>query len=101
MPVKTQQEENRMLVLVGYFFIAASAGFAASAIIGYILASMLIRRYEKADRPVKVLSTGATTIQHHPCAHGIELLPLDASDRQSTTGPQPHLKSTSQILGAV
>jgi hypothetical protein len=45
-----------MFVLVGYFFIAASAGVGASAIIGYILASMLIRRYEKADRPVKVLS---------------------------------------------
>jgi hypothetical protein len=52
-----------MLVLLGYFVIAVGAGVAASGIIGYILASMLIRRYEKADRPVKISSTGAATIQ--------------------------------------
>jgi len=39
---------------VGYFLVAVSAGVAASGIIGYILASMLIRRYEKADRPIKI-----------------------------------------------
>ena len=38
-----------MLVLLGYFVIAVGAGVAASGIIGYILASMLIRRYEKAE----------------------------------------------------
>jgi hypothetical protein len=52
-----------MLVLLGYFLIAVGAGVAASGIIGYILVSLLIRRYEKADRPVKIPSTSATTIQ--------------------------------------
>jgi hypothetical protein len=51
-----------MLVLLGYFLIAVSAGVAASGIIAYIVTSMLIRRYEKADRPLK--SSSATTIQH-------------------------------------
>ena len=37
-----------MMVLLGCFIIAVGAGVAASGIIGYILASMLIRRYEKA-----------------------------------------------------
>ena len=52
-----------MLVLLGYFLIAVSAGVAASGIIGYILTRRLIRRYEKADRPIKISSTRATTIQ--------------------------------------
>ena len=52
-----------MLVLLGYFVVAVGAGVAASSIIGYILASMLIRRYEKADRPVKISFTSAATIQ--------------------------------------
>ena len=52
-----------MLVLLGYFVIAVGAGVAASGIIGYILASMLIRRYEKADRAIKISSTGVTTVQ--------------------------------------
>ena len=56
-----------MLVLLGYFVIAVGAGVAASGIIGYILASMLIRRYEKADRPINISSTGATTIQPISC----------------------------------
>ena len=43
------REKDSMLVLLGYFVIAVGAGVAASGIIGYILASMLIRRYEKAD----------------------------------------------------
>ena len=42
-----------MLVLLGYFVIAVGAGVAASGIIGYIVASILIRRYEKADPPLK------------------------------------------------
>jgi hypothetical protein len=52
-----------MLVLLGYFVIAVGAGVAASGIIGYIVASILIRRYEKADPPLKIPSTSATTIQ--------------------------------------
>jgi hypothetical protein len=46
---------------LGYFVIAVGAAVAASGIIGYILASMLIRRYEKADRPFK--TSRGTTIQ--------------------------------------
>ena len=52
-----------MLVLLSYFVIAVGAGVAASGIIGYILVGVLIRRYEKADRPVKISSTSAATIQ--------------------------------------
>ena len=52
-----------MLVLVGYFLIAVSAGVAASGIIGYVVVSLLIRRYEKVDRPIKISLRGATTIQ--------------------------------------
>jgi hypothetical protein len=77
-----------MLVLLGYFLIAVGAGVGASGMVGYILASMLIRRYEKADRPVKVLSTGA--------------LPLDASDRSiNPLAHSPVLKSACQIPGHV
>jgi hypothetical protein len=39
-----------MLVLLGYFVIAVGAGVAASGVIGYFLASLLIRRYEPTDR---------------------------------------------------
>jgi hypothetical protein len=60
-PIEGRQGENSMLVLLGYFLIAVSAGVAASGIIGYILASMLIRRYERVDRPSKISS--ATTVQ--------------------------------------
>jgi hypothetical protein len=42
-PIKNKSGENSMLLLLGYFLIAVSAGVAASGIIGYILASMLIR----------------------------------------------------------
>jgi hypothetical protein len=85
---KTQQGEDSMLVLLGYFLIAVGAGVGASGMVGYILASMLIRRYEKADRPVKVLSTGA--------------LPLDASDRSiNPLAHSPVLKSACQIPGPV
>jgi hypothetical protein len=85
-----------MLVLLGYFVIAVGAGVAASGIIGYILASMLIRRYEKADRPFK--TSRGTTIQPisylpvlrqlQPMRHVLKL-PLDASDlNYRPTGPQ-------------
>ena len=58
-----QRGENSMLVLLGYFLIAAGAGVAASGIIGYILASMVIRRFGKADSSTKISSTSATIIQ--------------------------------------
>ena len=36
-----------MLVLLGYFLIAAGAGIAASGIIGFVIANLLIARYER------------------------------------------------------
>ena len=42
-------EKNIMMVLLGYFLIAAIAGVAASAIIGFVLTNLLIARFEKAD----------------------------------------------------
>ena len=50
-------EENIMMVLLGYFLIAAIAGIAASAIVGLILTNLVIRRFTKADRPIKVACT--------------------------------------------
>ena len=63
-----------MMVLLGCFIIAVGAGVAASGIVGYILASMLIRRYEKADRPIKISSTSAITIQ--PISHPRTAVPI-------------------------
>jgi hypothetical protein len=48
--------ETSMMVLLGYFFIAAFSGVAASAIIGFILTKLLIGRFEKADRPITMSS---------------------------------------------
>ena len=36
-----------MMVLFGYFLMAAIAGVAASAIIGFVLTNLLIGRFEK------------------------------------------------------
>jgi hypothetical protein len=36
-----------MMVLLGYFFIAAAAGVAASAMVGLVLTNLLIGRFEK------------------------------------------------------
>ena len=41
-----------MTVLLGYFFIAAISGVAASAMIGFVLTKLLIGRFEKANRPL-------------------------------------------------
>ena len=43
-----------MMVLLGYFFIAAITGVASSAMIGFVLAKLLIGRFEKADRPIRI-----------------------------------------------
>jgi hypothetical protein len=43
-----------MLVLLGYFLIAVGAGVTTSAIIGFFLATLLVHRYEKADRPMRL-----------------------------------------------
>ena len=45
-----------MMVLFGYFIIAAMAGVAASAIIGFILTNLLISRFQRADRQVRIPS---------------------------------------------
>jgi hypothetical protein len=37
----------------GYFFIAAMAGVAASAIVGFVLTSLLVARVDKRDRPAR------------------------------------------------
>jgi hypothetical protein len=68
-----------MSVLLGYFAVAVGAGVVASGIIGYILANMLIGRYEKADRHVKILSTSATTIQ--PISYQPTALPVPSMQR--------------------
>jgi hypothetical protein len=43
-----------MSVLLGYFLIAAIAGVATSAIIGFVLTSLLVARVDKGDRPRRV-----------------------------------------------
>jgi hypothetical protein len=40
--------ENIMMVLLGYFFIAAIGGIAASAIAGYFLANVISRRFTRS-----------------------------------------------------
>ena len=39
--------ENIMMVLLGYFFVAAIAGIAASAIAGYAIASVISKRLKR------------------------------------------------------
>jgi len=43
-----------MMVLVAYFLIAAIAAAAASAIIGIVLTNLIVHRFTKSDRAVKV-----------------------------------------------
>ena len=45
-----------MMVLLGYFMVAAMAGVAASAIIGFVLTNLLMARLQKADRPMRISS---------------------------------------------
>jgi hypothetical protein len=53
-----------MMVLLGYFLIAAIAGVAASAIIGFVLTNLLIGRFEKADRPIRISSNRRQQTAH-------------------------------------
>ena len=46
--------EEHMMVLAGYFLIASIAGITASAMIGLVLTNLMIRRFSKADRPMKI-----------------------------------------------
>jgi hypothetical protein len=46
--------ENIMVVLLDYFIDAAMAGVAASAIVGFVLTSLLVARVDKSDRPARV-----------------------------------------------
>jgi hypothetical protein len=48
--------EQRMMVLAGYFLVAAITVIGASAIIGLVLTNLMIRRFTKADRPIRVAS---------------------------------------------
>ena len=48
--------ENIMMILLGYFLIAAVAGVAASATIGFILTNLLVSRCENADRRIGISS---------------------------------------------
>jgi hypothetical protein len=41
-----------MMVLLGYFLIAAISGVAALAMIGLVLTNLFIGRFEKAARPI-------------------------------------------------
>ena len=43
-----------MLVLIGYFLIAAAVSVAASAIVGLVLTNLLVDRFTKADRPIRI-----------------------------------------------
>ena len=45
-----------MMVLVGYFLIAAIAFIAVAAMIGLVLTNLMIRRFTKADRPIRIAS---------------------------------------------
>jgi hypothetical protein len=56
-------EKNIMMVLLGYFFIAAISGVAASAMIGLVLTNLLIDRLEKADRPIRISSESEVNSQ--------------------------------------
>lgn len=47
-------EKNIMLVLIGYFLIAAAVSVAASAIVGLVLTKLLVDRFTKADRPIRI-----------------------------------------------
>jgi hypothetical protein len=38
-----------MMLLLGYFIIAAMAGVAASAIVGLVISNLLIARLQKTD----------------------------------------------------
>jgi hypothetical protein len=53
-------EKNIMRVLIGYFLIAATVSVAASAIVGLVLTNLLVSRFTKADRPIKI--SGASEI---------------------------------------
>jgi multidrug efflux pump subunit AcrB len=47
-------EKNIVMVLLGYFLIAAIVSVAASGIVGLVLTNVMVRRFTKADRPIKI-----------------------------------------------
>ena len=53
-PETLRHGENIMTVLLGYFLIAAIGGIATSAIIGFVLANLLVARVDKGDRPAEL-----------------------------------------------
>jgi len=100
-----------MLLLLGYFLVAVSADVAASGIIGYILVSMLIRRYERAERPIKSprqeqLQFGPSLI--HPLhrqlqpmclgfLHCLENLSFDSCNLDERAGPTAPVNRSKRV----
>jgi hypothetical protein len=46
--------ENIMMIVLGYFLIAAAAAIATSAIIGYFLTKLLLRLLQTVDRSTRL-----------------------------------------------
>jgi hypothetical protein len=59
-------EKNIMMVLLGYFLIAAIVIVAASAIVGLVLANLLVSCFTKADRPIKISCTSEINQELEP-----------------------------------
>jgi hypothetical protein len=55
-----------MMVLLGYFLIAAIVFVAASAIVGLVLTNLLVGRYTKADRPIEISCTSEINQELEP-----------------------------------
>ena len=55
-----------MLVLLGYFLVAAIVIVAASAIVGLVLANLLLGCFTKADRPIKSSCTSEINQELEP-----------------------------------
>jgi hypothetical protein len=53
-PNKTLRDGENIMTVLGYFLIAAIAGVATSAIIGFILTSLFIARSDKGDQPSRI-----------------------------------------------
>jgi hypothetical protein len=53
-----------MMILLFYFLIAAGAGVAAAAIIGFVLTNLVIGRFEKADPPSELHQIASSSPPH-------------------------------------
>jgi hypothetical protein len=62
-----------MVVLLGYFLIAAVAGIAASAMIGLFLTNFIVGRFKASDRVsrwINLVTSQAKMANHHPWRFG-------------------------------